>query len=237
MTPVEKIQDMRIMINSEIVKKKAIQWGSDICGIAPLSRFEDAPKSFHPLDIYPDCRSVIVFACRFPLSTLQARTNSPYTFVRNNMVEKLDLISFHLSNELEKDGITSIPIPSAEPYDYWDSDRNHGRGILSLKHAGSLAGLGVIGKNTLLVNDRYGNMIWLGAILVSAELEPDTVADYEGCIPECTVCIDSCPQNALNGTTIDQNLCRERSISVTPGGGWVLSCNLCRKICPNHDGL
>lgn len=225
------------MINSEIIKKKAIQKGADICGIAPLSRFEDAPKGFHPRDIYPDCSSVIVFASHFPLSTLQAKTNSPYTFVRNMMVEKLDLISFHLSNELEKDGIVSVPIPSAEPYDYWDSERNHGRGILSLKHAGSLAGLGVIGKNTLLVNDRYGNMIWLGAILVSAELEPDPIAPYEGCPKKCTVCIDLCPQNALDGTTINQKLCRERSISRTDTGGWVLSCNICRKICPNHDGV
>lgn len=225
------------MINSGVIKKKAIQKGADICGVAPLSRFEDAPKGFHPRDIYPGCRSVVVFASHFPLGTLQAKTNSPYTLVRNMMVEKLDRISFHLADELEKNGITSVPIPSAEPYDYWDSGRNHGRGILSLKHAGSLAGLGLIGKNTLLVNDRYGNMIWLGAVLVSAELEPDPIAAYEGCIKKCTVCIDSCPQNALDGTTINQELCRERSISYTDGGGWVLSCNICRKTCPNHDGI
>ncbi len=147
------------MINSEIIKKKVIQKGADICGIAPLFRFEDAPKGFHPCDIYPDCKSIVVFASHFPISTLQAKTNSPYTLVRNIMVQKLDLISFHLSDELEKDEITSVPIPSADPYDYWDSKKNHGRGILSLKHAGSLAGLGKIGRNTLLVNDRYGNMI------------------------------------------------------------------------------
>ena len=225
------------MIYSETIKKMPIQMGADICGIAPLFRFEDAPKGFHPRDIYPDCKSVIVFAANFPLSTLQAQTNSPYTLVRNFMVQKLDLISFNLSNELEKDGITSVPIPSADPYDYWDSERNHGKGILSLKHAGSLAGLGKIGKNTLLINDRYGNMIWLGAILVSVELEPDPIAPYESCPKKCTVCIKLCPQNALDGTTINQKLCRERSTSCTDGGGWVLSCNICRKSCPNHDGI
>ncbi len=133
--------------------------------------------------------------------------------------------------------ITSIPIPSADPYDYWDSERNHGRGILSLKHAGSLAGLGKIGKNTLLINDRYGNMIWLGAILVSVELEPDPIAPYESCPQKCTVCIKLCLKNALDGTTINQKLCRERSTSCTDGGGWVLSCNICRKSCPNHNGI
>ncbi len=225
------------MIDSAIVKEKAIQKGADICGIAPVDRFTSAPKGFHPRDVYRDCQSVVVLAARFPLSALQAGTNAPYTFVRNMMVDKLDHISFHLSKELEAEGIASIPIPSAEPYDYWDAAQRHGRGILSLKHAGFLSGIGVLGKNTLLVNDIYGNMIWLGAVLVSAALEPDPIASYEGCIPECTLCIDSCLQHALDGTTINQKLCRERSISSTEGGGWLLSCNTCRIICPNHTGL
>jgi epoxyqueuosine reductase len=51
------------------------------------------------------------------------------------------------------------------------------------------------------------------------------------------LCIDSCPQHALDGITIDQMLCRERSNSYTDGGGLILSCNICRKVCPYHKGL
>jgi len=225
------------MIGSLTIKQKALRYGADICGIAPVDRFARAPKGFHPSDIYPDCRSVVVFAACFPLSTLQAKTNAPYTLVRNKMVDKVDWISFNMSNELEREGIISIPIPSADPYDYWDRERNHGRGILSLKHAGALAGLGVLGKNTLLMNERFGNMMWLGAILVSIDLEPDPVASYEGCDSECTLCIDSCPQHALDGITINQKLCRDISISYNYGGGTVLSCNICRKVCPYHKNL
>ncbi len=225
------------MIGSNGMKRKAIEAGADICGIAPVSRFQEAPKGFHPCDILPDCRSVVVFACRFPLGSLLAESNSPYTLVRNMMVGKLDRISCGLAFELENEGITSIPIPSADPYDYWDPEHNHGRGILSLKHSGVMAGLGVMGKNTLLMNDRYGNMMWLGAVLVTVDLEPDPLADYEVCPEKCTLCIDSCPQHALDGTIIDQKLCRERSNTNSSGGGWVLSCNTCRKICPNHGGI
>lgn len=225
------------MINSRTIKKRIIQCGADICGVAPVTRFVDAPRGFHPCDIYPDCRSVIVFASHFPLSTLQAKTHAPYTLVRNRMVDKLDGISFCVSGALEAEGVVSVPIPSADPYEYWDADRRHGKGILSLKHAGVLAGLGVLGKNTLLVNERFGNMIWLGAILLSVDLEPDPIAPYEGCISGCTLCIDSCPQHALDGITIDQMLCREHSNSYTDGGGLVLSCNICRKVCPYHKGL
>jgi len=225
------------MIGSRTIKKRILQYGADICGVAPAARFADAPKGFHPRDIYPNCKSVVVFASRFPLSTLQAKANAPYTLVRNKMVDKLDGISFNVSGELEAEGVVSVPIPSADPYEYWDADRRHGRGILSLKHAGVLAGLGVLGKNTLLVNEKFGNMIWLGAILLSVDLEPDPIAPYQGCISECTLCIDSCPQQALDGTTIDQMLCREHSNSYTDGGGLVLSCNICRKVCPYHKGL
>jgi len=225
------------MVSSRAIKKRIIQHGADICGVATVARFANAPKGFHPCDIYPGCRSVVVFASHFPSSTLQAKTNVPYTFVRNKMVDRLDGISFRVSDELEMEGVVSVPTPSADPYEYWDPDRNHGRGILSLKHAGLLAGLGVLGKNTLLMNERLGNMIWLGAILVSVDLEPDPIASYEGCDSECRLCIDSCPQHALDGVTIDQKLCRERSNSYTSGGGLVLSCNICRKVCPYHKGL
>ncbi len=224
------------MITSKTMKDRVFEKGADICGISPVARFEDAPRGFHPGDIYSDCKSVVVFSAHFPLSPLQAKTNVPYTFVRNMMVEKLDLISFQLSNELEAEDIVSIPIPSAEPYEFWDPDRTHGRGILSLKHAGFLSGLGVIGKNTLLINDTYGNMIWLGAVLLPVELEPDPMASYEICPSKCTLCIDSCPPHALDGTTIDQRLCRERSITCTGGGGWVFSCKICRTVCPHHGG-
>ena len=207
------------MITAKRIKDMIMQGGADICGIAAVERFAEAPEGFHPRDIYPDCRSVIVFASRFPLSTLQAETNVPYTLVRNMMVDKLDRISFQLSSELESEGIASIPIPSSEPYDYWDDERKHGRGILSLKHAGNLAGLGILGKNTLLINDTYGNMIWLAAILIPIALEPDPFADYEACNPECTLCIESCPQGALDGTTLDQKLCRERVFTHSEGGG------------------
>jgi epoxyqueuosine reductase len=225
------------VLSSETIKEKAFRYGADICGVAPVARFVDAPAGFHPRDIYPGCESVLVFGSRFPTGTFEAQTNCPYTFVRNRMVDKVDGISFRLSGDLESEGVVAIPIPSAEPYDYWDPDRSHGRGILSLKHAGVRAGLGVMGKNTLLLNETYGNMIWLGAVLVPVELEPDPLASYAGCPSECTLCLELCPQQALDGTTIDQELCRARSVSSTDGGGWVLSCNVCRKVCPNYAGL
>lgn len=176
-------------------------------------------------------------AMRFPVSTLLGSSQAAYTFVRNGLTAKMDSLTFELSSALDRRGVAAIPIPSAEPYDYWDDERRHGRGILSLKHAAVRAGLGHLGKNTLLINDVLGNMLWLGAIVTEAELEPDAVATYQGCPPGCRLCLDSCPVGALDGTTIDQRQCRAFSMKHTEGGGGVYACNLCRRICPRHRGI
>jgi epoxyqueuosine reductase len=132
-------------------------------------------------------------------------------------------------------GITAVLIPS-EPYEYWDEEKREGKGILSLKHAGYLAGIGVLGKNTLLLNDSLGNMITLGAVLVNTELEGDTIAQYKICSEKCQLCIESCPAKALDGTKVEQKLCREKSNLVTKKGYALYTCNICRRVCPKGRG-
>jgi epoxyqueuosine reductase QueG len=224
-------------ITAAAVKDLAAGLGADLCGIAGVDRFADAPPGFRPVDIHPDARAVIVVAARFPAGTLTAATQVPYTFVRNKMVGKLDNITFALAGSLEKRGALTVPIPSSDPYDYWDEAQTRGMGILSLKHAAVRAGLGVMGKNTLLVNDRLGNMLWLGAVLVGAPLDADPLAGYRPCPDSCRLCLDNCPAQALDGLTIVQKKCRAVSNRTTPGGGWVLACNKCRAICPSKFGI
>jgi epoxyqueuosine reductase QueG len=222
---------------AEEIKIRVKTLGADLCGIASIERFADAPAGFHPTDVVPGCKSVIVVAARFPVSTLAAPSSAAYTFVRNRLVEKVDSITFQVATELEDMGNQAIPVPSSDPYDYWDDARKHGQGIISLKHAAVRAGLGQMGKNTLLVNDELGNMLWLGAVLTDKELSADPLASYQSCIPGCRICLDACPAHALDGTTIVQAKCRSISGKYTPGGGGVYACNLCRKICPHHQGI
>lgn len=224
-------------ITAPEVKTLAAGFGADLCGIAPIDRFDDAPAGFHPADILPAARSVVVVAARFPAGTLQAATNAPYTLVRNRLADKLDVITFALTAALEDRGATAVPIPSTDPYDYWDEAERRGQGVLSLKHAAVRAGLGKMGKNTLLVNDRLGNMLWLGAVILDRDLDADPLAAYDTCPDGCRLCIDNCPGQAIGDGTVVQKKCRPISGRVTPGGGLVYACNLCRKICPNRLGL
>ncbi|MDF2565814.1 MAG: hypothetical protein K0Q53_2218, partial [Massilibacillus sp.] len=211
--------------------------GADLCGIASVERFADAPAGFHPTDIFKECKSVIVIAVRMPISMFASSSQGIYTFAHFRVFDKLNSITFNLTEKLEKCEISAVPVPASEPYEYWDESRRHGQGILSLKHAAVRAGLGSMGKNTLLVNTQFGNMILLGAVLSSKEFEPDKMANDQACIPGCRICLDNCPASALDGNTIEQSKCRSVCGKTTEGGGFVYSCNLCRTLCPHKQGV
>ena len=219
-------------MKAEMVKEMASSLGADVCGIASIDRFTEAPKGFHPNDIMPNAKSVVVFGKQSSKTLFEARSNVPYTLVRNKLAEHLDNIAMTLIAKVEESGNGAIPIPSVEPYEYWDTECRHGRGILSLKHAAQLAGLGRLGKNTLLINKKFGNRLWLGAILTSSAIEPDPISSFEGCKSSCSICLDACPQKALDGITVNQKRCREIVYTSTEGGGGIYACNVCRKMCP-----
>lgn len=80
-------------------------------------------------------------------------------------------------------------------------------------------------------------MIQIGAVLVDVELDGDSILNYEICPPNCKLCIESCPQKALNGRTVNQRLCRPLSNYRTEKGYNLQKCNLCRRICPNCLGI
>ena len=52
------------MLTARQVKDCAIQAGADLCGIANVARFKDAPPETHPQSLFPEAQSVIVYASR-----------------------------------------------------------------------------------------------------------------------------------------------------------------------------
>ena len=224
-------------MDSKTLREIVKALGADLCGIAPTKRFSEAPEGFSPTDIYKDCKSVIVFAKRLPTESLFISNCVPYTQESNIMMQEVDRLGMELILKLENYGIKTVLIPSDDPYEHWEPERSYGRAILSLRHAGHLAGLGVLGRNTLLMNKDYGNMVQIGAVLVDIELQEDPIATYEGCPPDCSICIDSCPQKALDGKTVNQQLCRPLSNYRTQKGYILKRCNLCRRVCPQSAGI
>ena len=177
----------------EKIRELFLNLGADICGFAHIDRFSEAPEGFRPTDIYDDCRSAIVFAKAIPKGLTKVSPRIIYKKFNGMMPGLLDNIAYQAAMELERYyGATAVPVPADDPYDYWDEANQQGRGVLSMRHAAWMAGLGTLGKNTLLLNEDYGNRLCIGAVLTDLELASDPLAK-EQCLPNCRICLDSCP--------------------------------------------
>jgi epoxyqueuosine reductase QueG len=105
-----------------------------------------------------------------------------------------------------------------------------------MKHAAVLAGLGTLGKNTLLLNRDYGNLLVIGAVLTNLDIESDEPAESI-CIEDCNLCIKNCPAGALDGQRAVQKACRTNAYGTNKRGFGTVDCNKCRTICPRRFGV
>ena len=126
-------------------------------------------------------------------------------------------------------------MPCDNPYEYWDEDKLEGKGLISMKHTAILCGIGALGKNTLLLNPKYGNELTIGAILTDLDLKSDDLCENT-CMKECHKCIENCPVGAIQDGKVVQKLCRNNAYGKTKRGFDTVECNKCRKVCPMRYG-
>ena len=224
------------MATEEKIKQIILNLGADICGIANIDRFSNAPTGFTPSDIFKECKSVIVFAKRLPKGVGYVSPRIVYNHANNQTISEVDKITYKASIELEQIGCLVVPLPCDSPYDYWDNENLTGKAVLSLRHAAVLAGLGSLGKNTLLINRKYGNFITLGGLLTDLDLESDKLSE-DLCLENCNLCLKSCPAGALDGKTANQKLCRTNTYGTNDRGFGIVNCNKCRVVCPRAFGV
>jgi len=104
------------------------------------------------------------------------------------------------------------------------------------------AGLGWIGKNSMLINRKLGSYIFIGEIIVNIELPHAESPVNDGC-GGCSYCIDACPTKAiLPEKIIDANRCISYQTIENKGAiadeftgqfkDWAFGCDICQEVCP-----
>jgi epoxyqueuosine reductase QueG len=108
-------------------------------------------------------------------------------------------------------------------------------GEINLKEAAIRIGIGKRGKNTVVLHPEYGPRLrFMGVIVYTSCDIPDlTLKEEENPVcKDCTMCIDSCPVNALEPYRMpDPKICLSYFTPKTEEGRSIL-CDLCLKLCP-----
>ena len=189
-----------------------------------------------PRQILPECKSILVLAIpyvnsEFARNVLNSEFRvASYAFgddYHDIIPPRLKLMVEFIEEEL------GHPIPNRY---YTDT------GPVLERDLAQRAGLGWVGKNTLLINPKAGSTFFLAEILLGVELEPDEpfITDHCG---TCARCINACPtQCILPNRTLDARRCISYlTIELKDDipeelrplmQDWFFGCDFCQQVCP-----
>lgn len=249
MTPADK--------NASLIKSTAKRLGFDFCGIAKAGFLEEeAPKleewlsrnyqgemgylanhfdkRLDPTKLVEGAKTVVSLVYNYyPETTLPESSESiklakyaygeDYHFViKDKLKDFLEILRNEIGEIEGRAFVDSAPVMERQ----WAQK----------------AGLGWIGKNSLLLNKKQGSFFFLAELIIDLEVTPDTplTKDYCG---TCTACIDACPTDAIvQPSVVDGSRCisyltielKDAIPNEFKGKmeNWTFGCDICQDVCP-----
>lgn len=207
----------------------------DAVGVASLSDLKGSKLEETALRLLPEANSIVVFAMEiYPEILDHARPGR--TTGLPSLNDLLDRNADFLSGRLTKaaydiarvshrNSLKALPLPAAG----CPLDTRFLEAVFSYKHAGQAAGLGYIGRSSLLITSDFGPRVRLSCCLTEALLKPIKAATSSAC-ESCDICIENCPARALNRPTAEPYVINKfacASFRNASGG-----CSDCMRICP-----
>ncbi len=247
------------MVNRQIISNKIKQWAAELgfshCGIAKAIFLEDeAPKleewlkqnyqgemhymenhfdmRLDPRILVPEAKSVISLSYNYYTDLKQnseASKLSKYVYgedYHHVVKDKLKILLQKIQQEIGdihgRCFVDSAPVMERA----W----------------ANRAGIGWIGKHSLLINKQQGSFFFLAELIVDAELEYDTAFITDHC-GTCTACMDACPTDAIvENKVVDGSKCISYFTielkDAIPAAykdkfeDWMFGCDICQDVCP-----
>ena len=172
-------------------------------------------------------RSVIIYL--LPYYTGESRNISKYAQSLDYHI-LLEKINCELANSLFEE------YPGAMMKGYGDHSP------LAEVYTAAIAGLGVIGENKLLLNEKYGSYVFIGEMItdIPAELIGGKKPSVAGKCIGCGKCVENCPTGALTSGAADclsaitqkKGELTDTEIQLMKRVGTVWGCDECQSVCP-----
>jgi epoxyqueuosine reductase len=245
-------------LSSSALKARAHALGFDLCGVAAADSFPElaflpdwlargyagamgwmarsAERRADVRAVVPGARTVIVTGTLY-------NTERPYSADAPDGVARISRYAwgddYHDVLKARLDAL--LDWMRAESADRFDARVYVDTGPVQERVYAQYAGLGWIGKNTCLINPDLGSWLFLGEIITTLDLEPDTQG-LDGC-GSCTRCLEACPTGALvEAGVLDATRCLsyltiELRGAIPDGqreaiGSHVYGCDICQEVCP-----